>query len=161
AARRRPVLGRPRRRRHPDPHPPRRGEPEQCRVRGHPGAPGRRRGGHRGRAARAPPRPRPARPRARPACRLHGAPSGSRRARTTAAAALAWQLEERYTKERILELYLNTVYFGAGAYGVVAAAHEFFGKPLAELTLAESALLAGLINSPGSYDVRNRPEPAL
>ena len=81
--------------------------------------------------------------------------------RKVAEAALAWQLEERYTKERILELYLNTVYFGSGAYGVVAAADEFFGKPLAELTVAESALLAGLINSPGSYDVRNEPEPAL
>jgi penicillin-binding protein 1A len=81
--------------------------------------------------------------------------------RKVAEAALAWQLEERYTKERILELYLNTVYFGDGAYGVVAAADEFFGKPLAELTVAESALLAGLINSPGSYDVRSEPEPAL
>ena len=81
--------------------------------------------------------------------------------RKVAEAALAWQLEERYTKERILELYLNTIYFGAGAYGVAAAAEEFFGKPLAELTVAESALLAGLINSPGSYDVRTEPEPAV
>ncbi len=72
-------------------------------------------------------------------------------------AALAWQLEDRYTKERILELYLNTIYLGNGAYGLSAASHEYFGKTPAELTVAEGALLAGLIRAPGSSDPYDEP----
>jgi penicillin-binding protein 1A len=81
--------------------------------------------------------------------------------RKVAEAALAWQLEQRYTKERILELYLNTIYFGSGAYGVVAAAEEYFAKPVDQLTVAEAALLAGLIQSPSQFDPREEPEPAI
>ena len=81
--------------------------------------------------------------------------------RKVAEAALAWQFEQRYTKERILELYLNTIYFGSGAYGVAAAAREYFGKPLDQLTVAESAMLAGLIQSPSDFDPHADPAPAL
>ena len=76
-------------------------------------------------------------------------------------AALAWQLEDRYTKERILELYLNTIYFGNGAYGVAAAASEYFGKPVGALTVAEGALLAGLIQAPSDYDPYDAPDAAI
>ncbi|MFO1067006.1 MAG: PBP1A family penicillin-binding protein [Geminicoccaceae bacterium] len=61
---------------------------------------------------------------------------------------LAIWLESRLSKEQILELYLNRVYLGAGAYGVEAAAQRYFGKPAAGLTLAESALIAGLLKAP-------------
>ncbi|MGD9082946.1 MAG: PBP1A family penicillin-binding protein [Desulfobacterales bacterium] len=66
-------------------------------------------------------------------------------------AFLAFQLERRYTKDEILELYLNQVYFGSGAYGVESAAKIFFGKPAKHLTLAECALIAGLPKSPSRY----------
>ena len=66
-------------------------------------------------------------------------------------AFLAFQIERRYTKDEILELYLNQVYFGSGAYGVQAAARTFFGKPANELTLAECALIAGMPKSPSRY----------
>ena len=75
-------------------------------------------------------------------------------------ALLAVQMERRYTKERILELYLNTIYFGNGAYGVQAAAHEYFGVDASHLTLAQSALLAGLIRAPSQSDPYDRPEAA-
>ncbi|HWP99276.1 MAG TPA: PBP1A family penicillin-binding protein, partial [Vicinamibacterales bacterium] len=64
---------------------------------------------------------------------------------------LAARIEREYSKEQILELYLNKVYFGDGLYGAEAAARGFFGKPAAELDLAEAALLAGLIRSPSTY----------
>ncbi|MGH2829913.1 MAG: PBP1A family penicillin-binding protein [Actinomycetota bacterium] len=67
-------------------------------------------------------------------------------------AALAYQLEKKYTKDQILELYLNTVYFGHGAYGIQAAAREFFGVDAKSLRLPQAALLAGLIKSPARYD---------
>ena len=66
-------------------------------------------------------------------------------------AFLAFQIERRHTKDEILELYLNQVYFGSGAYGVESAARTFFGKPANELTLAECALVAGLPKSPSRY----------
>jgi penicillin-binding protein 1A len=75
-------------------------------------------------------------------------------------AILAVQLERSSTKERILELYLNTIYFGNGAYGVQAASEEYFGKPAAELDLAQSALLAGLIQRPSVTDPFDAPEAA-
>ncbi|GFP21833.1 penicillin-binding protein 1A, partial [Candidatus Hakubella thermalkaliphila] len=65
---------------------------------------------------------------------------------------MAYQLEKEYSKEEILELYLNTVYFGAGAYGIQTAAETYFNKNAEELSLGESALLAGLIRSPAKYD---------
>jgi len=61
---------------------------------------------------------------------------------------LALWLEQRFTKDQILAIYLNRVYFGAGAYGVDAAAHRYFGRPAAKLTLFEAAVLAGLVKAP-------------
>jgi len=66
-------------------------------------------------------------------------------------AILAFQLERRYTKQEILELYLNQVYLGSGAYGVKAAAEKFFGKTPDQLTIAECALIAGMPKSPSRY----------
>jgi 1A family penicillin-binding protein len=64
---------------------------------------------------------------------------------------LAERIERRYTKQQILEFYLNKVYFGDGLYGVEAASRGFFGKHASELSLPEAALLAGLVKSPSSY----------
>jgi penicillin-binding protein 1A len=76
-------------------------------------------------------------------------------------AALAWQLEEELTKEQILTRYLNTVYFGQGAYGIQRGAQTFFSKKATELNLAESALLAGLIAGPQRWDPIRRPNAAV
>lgn len=75
-------------------------------------------------------------------------------------AALAWQLEQDLTKDEILGKYLNTVYFGEGAYGIQAATRAFFSKRAADLTLAEAALLAGLISSPADYNPVAHPQRA-
>jgi penicillin-binding protein 1A len=64
---------------------------------------------------------------------------------------LSLWLEHRFSKQEILELYLNRVYFGSGNYGIGAAAHSYFGKEPKDLTLAECALLAGLIKAPSYY----------
>ncbi len=64
---------------------------------------------------------------------------------------LAGELEQRYTKDQILEMYLNAIYFGHGAYGVEAAARIYFSKSVTGLTLSETALLAGLVRAPGRY----------
>src|ERR671923_296324 len=66
-------------------------------------------------------------------------------------AVLALELERRYSKDRILEMYLNQVYFGNGAYGVEAAARTYFGKSVGELSVRDAALLAGLPRAPSSY----------
>lgn len=76
-------------------------------------------------------------------------------------AELAWKLEEQYSKKEILRRYLNTIYFGDGAYGVKVAAERFFRKPVSLLTLSESALLAGIIRSPENDNPRRFPERAL
>lgn len=76
-------------------------------------------------------------------------------------ASLAISLERNYSKQLILELYLNTIYFGAGAYGIDAAARTYYGVPAPELTLDQSAMLAGLIRSPSNYDPRKRPDAAV
>ncbi|HYB71903.1 MAG TPA: penicillin-binding protein 1A [Candidatus Sulfotelmatobacter sp.] len=73
---------------------------------------------------------------------------------------LARELERRYSKEKILEMYLNAVYFGDGAYGVEAAARTFFGKGVADLTLAEAALLAGLPKAPSRSSPITYPQRA-
>jgi penicillin-binding protein 1A len=75
-------------------------------------------------------------------------------------AALAVRLEKQMSKDEILEAYLNTVYFGAGAYGIEAASQVFFGHPAAALDWAEGALLASLISSPVSGDPTRNPELA-
>lgn len=74
---------------------------------------------------------------------------------------LALELEHRYSKDQILEMYLNRVYFGHGAYGVEAAAKTYFGKPVTELSLSEAALLAGIPRAPGLYSPFNYPDLAL
>jgi penicillin-binding protein 1A len=76
-------------------------------------------------------------------------------------AFLAFQIERRYTKNEILELYLNQVYFGSGAYGVEAAARTFFGKSVRELDLAECALIAGMPKSPSRFSPRVNESLAL
>jgi penicillin-binding protein 1A len=74
--------------------------------------------------------------------------------------ALAFWLEHRFSKAQILELYLNRVYFGSGAYGVEAAAQRYFGKPARQLTLAEAAMLAGLVQSPSRLAPSHNPDGA-
>ena len=76
-------------------------------------------------------------------------------------AILALQLERRYTKDEILGLYLNQVYFGSGAYGVGSAARIFFGKSVKALTLSECALIAAMPRSPSRYSPLVNPELAL
>jgi penicillin-binding protein 1A len=75
-------------------------------------------------------------------------------------AALAIELERRYSKDRILEMYLNQVYFGHGAYGVEAAARTYFGKSVSELNVREAALLAGLPRAPSAYSPFEHPDTA-
>ncbi|MFM2129884.1 MAG: penicillin binding protein, partial [Pseudomonadota bacterium] len=74
---------------------------------------------------------------------------------------LALWLERRLSKDQILALYLNRVYFGAGNFGIEAAAQSYFGKPAARLTLNEAAMLAGLLKAPSRYSpVGNRDRAA-
>ena len=73
-------------------------------------------------------------------------------ARKVREAALAWQLEQRWSKDRILTAYLNTIYFGNGAYGIQQAARTYFKKSAQELELPEAALLAGIPADPARYD---------
>jgi penicillin-binding protein 1A len=73
----------------------------------------------------------------------------------------AIQIERTYTKEEILEMYLNTVHFGHGTYGVEAATKRFFGKESRFLTVDESALLVGLLPAPASYSPVHHPERAI
>jgi penicillin-binding protein 1A len=73
---------------------------------------------------------------------------------------LAFWLEHKFSKAQILELYLNRVYFGSGAYGVEGAAQRYFGKSARQLTLAEAALLAGLVQSPSRLAPTRNPDGA-
>jgi penicillin-binding protein 1A len=73
---------------------------------------------------------------------------------------LAFWLERKFSKQQILELYLNRVYFGAGAYGVEAAAQRYFGKSARQVTIAEAALLAGLVKSPSRLAPTRNPDGA-
>ena len=74
---------------------------------------------------------------------------------------LAFWLEHKFSKQHILELYLNRVYFGAGAYGVEAASQRYFGKSARQLTLAEAAMLAGLVKSPSKLAPTRNPDGAV
>ncbi|CAN5636165.1 hypothetical protein BH23GEM9_BH23GEM9_06170 [soil metagenome] len=76
-------------------------------------------------------------------------------------ARVARQIEGRYAKREILELYLNQIYFGSGAYGIQAAAEEYFGKDAMRLTLGESALLAALPRAPSRLNPRANREASL
>ena len=76
-------------------------------------------------------------------------------------AILAVQLERVYGKDQILEMYLNTVYFGGGYYGLETAARGYFGVSASELTLDEAALLAGVLKSPARFAPHRRPEASV
>src|ERR1700739_3759259 len=81
-------------------------------------------------------------------------------ARKLQEAELAIWLERKHSKAEILELYLNRVYFGSGAYGVEAASQRYFGKPAKSITLPEAAMLAGLVKSPSRLAPNRNPEGA-
>ncbi|GER65831.1 penicillin-binding protein [Weizmannia acidilactici] len=74
---------------------------------------------------------------------------------------LAIEIEKHYTKKEILEMYLNQVYFGEGAWGVQKAANKYFGKDIQDLDLSESATLAGLVNSPSALDPYHHYDRAI
>lgn len=76
-------------------------------------------------------------------------------------AAMAFRIEMEMTKEKILELYMNRIYFGSGLYGVETASQAYFGKPAADMTLSEAALLAGLIRSPNRFSPFNNLEASI
>ena len=76
-------------------------------------------------------------------------------------ALLALYLESRYSKDQILTLYLNRVYFGAGVYGVQAAAERFFGKPASQLTLPEAAMLAGSVKAPARFNPQSDADASI
>jgi penicillin-binding protein 1A len=82
-------------------------------------------------------------------------------ARKIREASFAYRVDSAFSKDKILELYLNTVYFGEGAYGVQTASQTYFGKDIKDLTLAEGALLAGLIKAPVTYNPYTDAEAAL
>ncbi|WP_100407253.1 transglycosylase domain-containing protein [Bacillus solitudinis] len=73
---------------------------------------------------------------------------------------LAVKLEQRYSKDQILEMYLNQIYLGSGAYGVELASQTYFSKPVEELTIEDAALLAGIPRRPSFYDPTKNPEAA-
>ena len=75
-------------------------------------------------------------------------------------AMVALRIEEKFTKQQILELYVNRIYFGSGCYGVETASQAYFGKNASKLNLAEAALLAGLIRSPNRFSPLRNPEGA-
>jgi|SRR5579884_1611419 len=81
-------------------------------------------------------------------------------ARKLKEAALAWQIDQRWSKDKILTDYLNTIYFGNGAYGAERAARTYFGVPARSLTLPEAALLAGIPEDPTLYDPVRHPAAA-
>ena len=73
----------------------------------------------------------------------------------------AVDIEKHYGKQQIFEMYVNTIYFGSGYYGIAEAAQGYFGKTPAELTSAECVLLAGLPNAPSAYSPNSSPALAL
>src|SRR6195256_5428877 len=75
-------------------------------------------------------------------------------------AMVALRIEEKFTKQQILELYVNRIYFGSGCYGVETASQAYFGKNASKLNLSEAALLAGLIRSPNRFSPLRNPEGA-
>ena len=81
--------------------------------------------------------------------------------RKVAEAVVAAELERRYTKDQILEYYINSIYWGAGAYGLQSASSEYFNKDVSQLTLDEAATLVVIIRSPAYYNPRKYPERVL
>ena len=76
-------------------------------------------------------------------------------------AAMAFRIEMEMSKEQILELYMNRIYFGSGLYGVEAASQAYFGKPASDMDLSEAALLAGLIRSPNKFSPLNNIDASI
>ncbi|MCK5897824.1 MAG: transglycosylase domain-containing protein, partial [Methylococcales bacterium] len=74
---------------------------------------------------------------------------------------LSLQIEKTYSKDKILEFYLNKIYMGHRSYGIVAAAETYYGRPLNELTLAQQAMIAGLPKAPSAYNPVSNPDRAL
>src|SRR3712207_6507190 len=74
---------------------------------------------------------------------------------------LAVKLDNEYAKDDILENYLNTIYFGRGAYGIESAANTYFGVPASQLTAQQGAVLAVLVRSPSTYDPESNPEGSM
>ena len=81
--------------------------------------------------------------------------------RKVAEAVVAAELERRYTKDEILEYYINSIYWGSGAYGIQSASYEYFDKSVQELTLDEAATLVVIIRSPAYYNPRKYPDRVL
>jgi len=81
--------------------------------------------------------------------------------RKVAEAVVAAELERRYTKDQILEYYINSIYWGSGAYGIQSAANEYFGKDIRDITLDEAATLVVIIRSPAYYNPRKYPERVI
>ena len=81
--------------------------------------------------------------------------------RKVAEAVVAAELERRYTKDQILEYYINSIYWGSGAYGLQSAAYEYFNKEVSELTLDQAATLVVIIRSPAYYNPRKYPDRVL
>ena len=81
--------------------------------------------------------------------------------RKVAEAVVAAELERRYTKDQILEYYINSIYWGSGAYGIQSAAYEYFGKDVRDITLDEAATLVVIIRSPAYYNPRKYPERVM
>ena len=75
-------------------------------------------------------------------------------------AIISLRLERLYTKDKLIETYLNAIYFGHGAWGIDAAAHSYFEKSASELTLGEASVLAGLVAAPEKYSPIRNPERA-
>src|SRR4029434_4769124 len=75
-------------------------------------------------------------------------------------AMVALRIERQFTKQQILELYVNRIYFGTGCYGVETASQVYFGKNASQLTLPEAALLAGLLRGPNRFSPLKNPEGA-
>ena len=88
-------------------------------------------------------------------------PREDARAASCKEAKVAREIEAKYSKDRILELYLNQIYLGNGAFGVETAAQQYFGKSARDLNLAEAATLAALPKGPERYNPRRYPERAV
>ncbi len=81
--------------------------------------------------------------------------------RKVAEAVVAAELERRYTKDQILEYYINSIYWGSGAYGIQSASYEYFGKDIRDITLDEAATLVVIIRSPAYYNPRKYPDRVI
>ncbi|MDY0407834.1 transglycosylase domain-containing protein [Paracerasibacillus soli] len=81
--------------------------------------------------------------------------------RKTKEVMIAIYLDRHYSKKELLELYMNSIYFGHGVYGIEAAANKYFSKSVQDLTVAEGAMLVGIVKAPNGYSPINHPDKAL